>query len=209
MKVSTAVIAAVMMGMGAGAQAAPEPGFFHESVSQSITINAEPAKVWALLGNFDGMALWDSTVDRSVSVDENQDELSRLVVYKEDVGREVDVLDERSDADMTMRYHVKSSPWPVAHYNAKLRVSRGPTPGTSVVEWRGSFDVKGLIADSDSRVGPESHAGPIVFGLDIETERDWIPSVDSRKVVRDKLTVKIITDLYRAGLDSLKFVLER
>ncbi len=209
MKVSTAVIAAVMVGVGAGAQAATQPGFFHETVSQSITINAEPAKVWAMVGNFDGMALWDSTVDRSVSVDENQDELSRLVVYKEDVGREVDVLDERSDADMTMRYHVKSSPWPVAHYNARMRVSRGPAPGTSVVEWRGAFDVKGLVEDPENRVGPESHPGPIVFGLDIETERDWVSPSSSGKVVRDKLTPKIITDLYRAGLDSLKWVLER
>jgi hypothetical protein len=78
-----------------------------------------------------------------------------------------------------------------------------------VVEWRGAFDVKGLVEDPENRVGPESHPGPIVFGLDIETERDWISPSSSGKVVRDKLTPKIITDLYRAGLDSLKWVLER
>jgi hypothetical protein len=193
------------------ARADSQDDFFHEKVTQSITIQAEPAKVWVLIGDFDGMARWNSIVENSTSIDEDKDLLSRKVVYKEDIGTEVDVLDERSDSDMTLRYRVTQNPWPVARFNSTLRVSRGAVPGTSVVEWRAAFDVKGIYTDPDSRAPSlDMPPGPIVFGLDIETYNNT-PSnaTETVTVARDKRTVQIITDLYRSGLDSLKWVLER
>ncbi len=188
------------------ALAATQDDFFHEKVSQTITIQAEPAKVWALIGDFDGMARWNSIVAKSVSIDEDKDSLTRKVVYKEDIGSEVDVLDERSDTDMTLRYRVPQNPWPVAHFNSTLRVSRGAVPGTSVVEWRATFDVKGIYSDPDGKPSLDMPPGPIVFGIDIET---YNGGSSTQTVVRDKRTVQIITDLYRSGLDSLKWVMER
>ncbi len=193
--------------MVVGVQAATQPGFFHETVSQSITIKADPAKVWALIGDFDGVAHWNSSVERSSSIDEDRDSLTRAIIFKDDLGKEVDVLDERSDAEMTLRYHVTSSPWPVTRYTSMMRVSRGATPGTTLVEWRGAFDVKGILIDPDGPPTFDMPSGPIVFGFDIETYNRSSPSEKSAK--RDKVTVKIITDMYRVGLDSLKWVLER
>ncbi len=207
MKILKVALAVVMIGLGSVVKATTQHEVVHESVSQSITIHAEPAKVWALLSDFEGIAHWDFSVERIVPVDENQATLSRIVVFKDNIGKEEDVLDVRSDADMTMRYHVTSSSWPVSQYIAVLRVRQGPGPGTSEVEWRGEFDAKSQIADSDTASGQELRSGPVVFGLDIETEADSIAT--PRKPVRDKQIVKIINDQYRAGLDSLKWVLER
>ena len=206
MKFSGAMLAFGLMLTGASAWAATQEGFFHEKVSETITIQAEPAKVWALIGDFDGIARWNSTVAKSMAIDEDKESLTRAVVYKEDIGKEVDVLDDRSDADMTLRYRVTSNPWPVTRFESSMRVSRGPVPGTSVVEWRGAFDAKGILSDPDGKPSLDMPPGPIVFGIDIETYNN---SPSTRTVTRDKRTVKIITDLYRAGLDSLKWVLER
>ncbi len=208
MKFSGTVLALVLMLAGTSALAADQDGFFHEKVLESITIQAEPAKVWALVSDFDAISQWDSIVAKSMAIDEDRDALTRMVVYKEDIGKEVDVLDDRSDADMTLHYHVSANPWPVARYNVTMRVSRGAAPGTSVVEWRSTFDVKGIVSDSDDKNSPESRPGPIVFGIDIQTEKST-SSYSTVTFTRDKRPVKIITDLYRAGLDSLKWVLER
>lgn len=207
MKILRAAMAVVLTGLGGAAQAATQHGLVHETVFQSITIQAEPAKVWALLSDFDGIARWNFAVERTVSFDGNQVALSRMVVFKDNIGKEEDVLDVRSDADMTMRYHVTSSSWPVTQYNVELHVRQGPAPGTSEVEWRGAFDVKGPSSDNASNRGADS--GPVVFGLDIGTDADADSMATSKKPVRDKQTVKTITDQYRAGLDSLKWVLER
>lgn len=206
MKFSGTALTLALILAGTSAVAANQDGFFHEKVLESITIQAEPAKVWALVSDFDAIAHWDSVVAKSMAIDEDRDALTRMVVYKEDIGKEVDVLDDRSDADMTLHYHVTSNPWPVARYNVSMRVSRGAAPGTSIVEWRSTFDVKGIASESDDKSSSESRPGPIVFGIDIQTEKSSYSTVT---VTRDKRPVKIISDLYRAGLDSLKWVLER
>lgn len=184
---------------------------FHEKVTQTITINAEPAKVWALVSDFEGAARWNTTVEKSTGIDEDKEQLTRLLVFKDSVGKEVDELDERSDADMTLRYHVRSSPWPTSRFNVVLRVSRGPTPGTSVVEWRGSFDTPGTNVDPDGAppITGMPAQGPMIYGFDVETYDTTHAGGKDRAVQRDKRTVKIVSDLYRAGLDSLKWLMER
>ena len=205
----------LLWGAGILCAVAAVPGFaqttFHEKVTQTVTINAEPAKVWALVSDFEGTARWDTTVEKSMGIDEDKEQLTRLVVYKDGVGKEVDVLDERSDSDMTLRYHVRSSPWPASRFNVVLRVTRGPTPGTSVVEWRGSFDTPGTTVNPDAPPPIEGMParGPMIYGFDVETYDTSRSNSSDQKVVRDKRTVKIVSDLYRAGLDSLKWVLER
>ncbi len=199
----------MILGMTVGLLAQAQTTF-HEKVDQTITIQAEPAKVWALVSDFEGTARWNSTVEKSMGIDEDKQDLTRLIVYKDSVGKEVDVLDERSDPDMTLRYHVRSGPWTVTRYNVVMRVSRGPSPGTSVVEWRASFDTPGVSTDPDAPPPIElSSRGPMVYGFDVETYDSSKASLGSEHVKRDQRTVKIITDLYRAGLDSLKWVVER
>ncbi len=207
MRASRVIMAVVMTGLAGVTQAATQHDVVHETVSQTITIQAEPAKVWALLRNFEGVARWDFSVERSVPVDENQATLSRRVVYKDNAGREEDVLDMRSDADMTLSYHASSASWPVTQYHAELSVRQGPAPGTSEVEWRAKFDVRNQLAGSSDGSAKESRPGPVVFGLDIETEPDAMPG--PKRTDQGKQTVKIISDQYRAGLASLKWVLER
>ncbi|MDE1943255.1 MAG: SRPBCC family protein [Betaproteobacteria bacterium] len=182
---------------------------YHEKVVQTITVNAAPAKVWAQLNDFEGVARWNNSVERSMGIDEDKEKINRLVVYKDGVGKEVDVLDDSSDANMTQRYHVKSSPWPVSNFNVVLKVSSGPSPGTSVVEWRASYDSAGTAIDPD---GPPPvttpSRGPIVYGYDVETYDTSRASGDT-PVKRDTRTLKILSDLAKAGLDSLKWVVER
>ena len=207
MRGSRAIMAVVMTGLVGVTQAATQHDVVHETVSQTITIQAEPAKVWALLSNFEGIARWDFSVERSVPVDGNQDTLSRRVIYKDNAGREEDVLDMRSDADMTLHYHASSASWPVTQYHAVLSVKQGPAPGTSEVEWVGKFDIKSQPADSSAGSAKQSRPGPVVFGLDIETDPDSMPA--TKRTDHGKQTAKIINDQYRAGLTSLKWVLER
>ncbi len=208
MRFSGTALALALMMTGTTALAENQIGFFHEKVVESITIQADPAKVWALVSDFEGVAHWNSTVAKSTAIDEDREYLTRAVTYKEDIGKEVDVLDDRSDAEMSLHYHVTANPWPVSRYTVSMRVTKGAVPGTSVVEWRGAFDVKGILAGGDDnreRSGP--NPGPIVFGLDIQTSND--SAYTTRTYVRDTRTVKLISDLYRAGLDSLKWVVER
>ncbi len=207
MKVSRVAMTVVMTGLVGVTQASTQHDAVHETVSQTITIQAEPAKVWALLSNFEGIARWDFSVESSVPVDKNHVILSRSVIFKDNGGREEDILDMHSDADMTMRYHASSASWPVTQYNAVLSVRQGPTPGTSEVEWSGRFDVKNQMADSNSASDKELNPGPVVFGLDIETDPD--SRTGPKKYDQDKQTIKIISDQYRAGLASLKWLVER
>ncbi len=100
-------------------------------------------------------------MERSVPADGNQATLLRRVIYKDNAGREEDVLDKRSDADMTLHCHASSA----------------------------------------------SRPAPVEFCLDIEIGPDSMPA--TKRTDHGKQTAKIINDQYRAGLASLKWVLER
>lgn len=196
--------------LGAAAAFTNASAASQHSLTQSITIASDPAKVWALVGNFEEIAQWNPAVERSLAVDENNGAPARLVIFKGDAGKEMDVLDARDDAHMTLRYHMASSSWPITHYQAELRVSPGAAPGTSVVTWHGMFDTPVEAPDPDSPPPPEGMPprGPMVYGFDVETN----PGVNATPVHQATRTLKaekILSNQYQSGLEGLKWVLER
>jgi uncharacterized protein YndB with AHSA1/START domain len=109
-----------------------------QKVMESITINADPAKVWALVGDFNSLPKWHPSIEKSVDTDGNNVGSMRTLTVKGG-GEVVEALEDYSAPDMTLRYRMKSGVLPVTNYTSMLKVAKGEAPGTSVVEWRGAF----------------------------------------------------------------------
>lgn len=181
----------------------------HQKVAETITLTADPSKVWALVGNFEEVARWNPTVEKSLAIDESQSSPTRLVVFKNHGGREIDVLDERDDTQMTLRYHRLSGSLPLSSYRVVLRVSPGPAPGTSVVSWQGSYVAVATESDPDSPPPPSGMParGPMIYGFDVETYDNGLTPVAHS--VRDPHIGNLLSEQYRAGLEGLKWLVER
>ncbi len=180
-----------------------------QTISETVTVKAEPAAVWALVGNFEGVARWDPSVEKSVAVDGSQSRPTRLVVFRNGGGKEMDALDERNDSSMTLTYHMVSGSLPVSNYHAVLQVSPGPAPGTSVVSWKGTYDVAEESADPDAPPPPSGMPvrGPMIYGFDVETY-DSTQTPVAHTVRKSKANLQL-SNQYRAGLDGLKWLVDR
>lgn len=106
-------------------------------VTQSVTVNAEPAKVWATIKDFNGMPAWHPAVAESSATDGNKVGSLRTLTLKGG-GKVIEELEEYDDARMLMKYRMKEGVLPVTNYAATLMVKPGDG-GKAVVEWRGGF----------------------------------------------------------------------
>ncbi len=109
-----------------------------QKVTESVVINATPAKVWAMVGNFNGLPQWHPAVEKSTSTNGNEAGSVRTLTLKGG-GEVVEVIEERNDTEMTLNYRMISGVLPVTNYTSRLHVTAGDAAGTSVVEWRGAF----------------------------------------------------------------------
>ncbi|MDP3744057.1 MAG: SRPBCC family protein [Methylotenera sp.] len=106
-------------------------------VDKSITIKADPAKVWALVKDFGNMQKWHPAVV-STKLEKKGDDTFRTLTLK-DGGAIVEKLRGADDADMKIRYEIITSPLPLTDYNAFMLVTKGVNSGETNVQWVGRF----------------------------------------------------------------------
>ena len=176
MKKLLALIAMVLLPLTAAAHG-PTP----QKVEKTVTIKADPAKVWALVKDFGNMQKWHPAV-ASDKIEQKKDENGDMATFRtltlKDGGTIYEKLGNSSDADMKIKYYIVKSVLPVSDYNATMTVAAGPGAGEATVTWVGRFYRKYLFNP------------PIPAGED------------------DEAAVKVITGIFDSGLANLKKVTE-
>jgi mxaD protein len=108
-----------------------------QKVTETITIKAPPAKVWTVIGDFNGMPKWHPAV-KSSKVESKGGNTFRLLTLK-DGGTIYERLKDKNDADMRLKYEIVEGVLPVSDYYAVLSVKPGANANESTVEWMGRF----------------------------------------------------------------------
>ncbi|WP_137719890.1 SRPBCC family protein [Methylobacillus flagellatus] len=132
MKKLFALLAMALLPLSAAAHG-PSP----QKVEKSVTIKAEPAKVWALVKDFGNMQAWHPAV-ASTKLEKKGEDTFRLLTLKGG-GTIYEKLRSADDADMKLKYEIVEGVLPVADYNSFITVKAGPGAGESTVTWVGRF----------------------------------------------------------------------
>lgn len=106
-------------------------------VDKSITIKADPAKVWALVRDFGNMQKWHPGIT-STKLEKKGADTFRTLTLKSG-GSIYEKLRNTDDTDMKIRYEIVSSGLPLTDYNAFMVVTKGANPGETNVQWVGRF----------------------------------------------------------------------
>jgi hypothetical protein len=176
MKKLIALMAALLLPLTAAAHG-PSP----QKVEKTITIKADPAKVWALVKDFGGMQKWHPAVAsdalEQMKDEDGKDATFRLLTLK-DGGTIYEKLRDINDADMKLKYEIVKGVLPVNDYISTMQVKVGPGAGEASVTWIGRFYRKYMMNP------------PIPPGED------------------DKSAIDAVTGVYDSGLANMKKVLE-
>lgn len=132
MKKILALVALSLISFNAAAHG-PSP----QKVEKSITIKADPAKVWALVKDFGNMQKWHPAV-ASTKLEKKGEDTFRTITLK-DGGVISEKLRSADDADMKLKYEIVTSQLPFTDYNSSITVSKGAKPGETEVKWMGRF----------------------------------------------------------------------
>ena len=148
-------------------------------VVETIHINAPPAEVWAMIGDFDSAHTWLPMVVSSTAEGANDEGASRTLVLAP--GIEIfETLKRHSDEKMSYSYKIPTkghdvSVLPVTNYASTLSVKEEGDGST--VMWKGAF-YRGF------------------------------PNNDPPEELNDDAAIAAITSVYKAGLDHLKKLIE-
>jgi carbon monoxide dehydrogenase subunit G len=177
MRVTIAGVAAVVAALAVTGIAWAH-GPTRQKVRESIEINAPPAKVWAVIGNFQDMS-WLPPVSKTEGNKGNEIEATRRLTLS--TGATVDEELYKYDAEkMSYSYRITEvdvKVLPVTNYSSTLTVSPAPDGKGSTVEWTGAF-YRGF------------------------------PNNDPPPELSDEAAVKAVSGLYRVGLEALKKKIE-
>src|SRR3954447_9731828 len=147
-------------------------------LQQQVEINAEPAKVWAAIGNFQDMS-WLGLVAKTEGDKGNEIEATRRLTLAD--GATVDEELYKFDAEkMTYSYRITAvdvKVLPVTNYSSTLTVTPSADGKGSSLEWAGAF-YRGF------------------------------PNNDPPPELSDEAAVKAVSGLYKAGLEALKKKIE-
>ena len=132
MKRLFALVAIALLPLTAAAHG-PSP----QKVEKSVTIKAEPAKVWALVKDFGNMQKWHPAV-ASDKLEKKGGDTYRLLTLK-DGGTIYEKLRSIDDANMQLKYEIEEGVLPVSDYYSYITVKPGPGAGESTVTWMGRF----------------------------------------------------------------------
>ena len=108
-----------------------------QKVDKSVTIKAEPAKVWAMVKDFGNMHKWHPAV-ASTKLEKKGDDTFRTLTLKSG-GTIHEKLRSADDEAMKLRYEIVEGVLPVSDYNAFMTVKAGPNAGETTVQWVGRF----------------------------------------------------------------------
>ena len=110
-----------------------------QKVEESIVINAPPAKVWALVGDFNGLNKWIPPVEASTVTDGNK--VGSVRTLSITGGEKLnEVLESIDPAAMKLSYKMREANTkvlPVNNYSSTIAVT--PDAAGSKVTWRGAF----------------------------------------------------------------------
>lgn len=132
MKKLFALIAITLLPLTAAAHG-PSP----QKVEKSVTIKAEPAKVWALVKDFGNMQKWHPAVTGSKLEKKGADTYRTLTL--KDGGTSSEKLRSIDEEGMQLKYEIIEGALPVADYYSVIKVKAGANPGESTVTWMGRF----------------------------------------------------------------------
>lgn len=152
-----------------------------QKVQESIRIDAPPAAVWAVVGDFQSAHLWLPMVERCTGEGGNEEGATRTLTLADGGGEVHEVLKRYDGERMTLNYRIPLAThdvevFPVSNYSSTITV-RASEDGGSTVLWRGAF-YRGFMNND-----PPEH-------------------------LNDEAAVQAVTGLYRAGLAHLKQVVE-
>ena len=156
----------------------PTLALAHGPTRQKITVTAEvaaePAEVWAAIGNFQDMS-WHPAVHSSTGENGNAIDATRVLTLGEAGGPTIDeILYKFSDDKMSYSYRITAvevEVLPVTNYSSHLTV-KPREGGGSLIEWRGAF-YRGY------------------------------PNNDPPEHLNDEAAIAAVTGVYQAGLDAL------
>ena len=112
-----------------------------QKVTESVTIAAPPAAVWARIKNFDSLKDWHPAIAESPASQGNEVGSVRSLKLKGG-GELTETIERYDDAGMKYSYRAKDGgALPVTNYTSTITVTagEGADAGKSVVEWRGAF----------------------------------------------------------------------
>jgi carbon monoxide dehydrogenase subunit G len=168
-----AVLAAVAVATTA-LTAAWAHGPTRRKVQEHVEINAPPAKVWAVIGNFQDMS-WLGPVAKTEGEKGNEIGATRRLTLK--TGATIEEELYKYDAEkMSYSYRITAvdvKVLPVTNYSSTITVSPSADGKGSQVEWAGAF-----------------YRGH--------------PNNDPPPELNDEAAINAVTDLYHDGLDGLK-----
>ena len=108
-----------------------------QKVEKSITVNASPDKVWAIIKDFGGIQKWEPLVTDSKVEKKGEDTLRTLTLKSG--GKVIERLKGIDDEAMKLKYEIVEGAMPVADYNSFIVVAKGSNPNESIVTWVGRF----------------------------------------------------------------------
>lgn len=111
-----------------------------QKVTQTIEVNAPPAKVWERIKEFNDVS-WHPDVAKTEGTGGNAVETARLVTLKSggEMAEQLYKYDAKKMTYATLLPHVDVKVLPVTNYSSYLTVKPGKTPETALVEWRAAF----------------------------------------------------------------------
>jgi len=166
------------IGIAIVALALPQAGWAHgpsrQKVTESIVIDAPPAKVWAAIADFHDMSWLPGIVKTTGAGGNEPDTATRQLTL--DNGATIDESLYKYDAgEMSYSYRIDNvdvKVLPVNNYSSTIAVLPAEG-GKSTVEWRGAF-----------------YRGH--------------PNNDPPSELNDEAAIKAVTAVYHKGLESLK-----
>lgn len=158
----------------------PAVALAHGPTRQKVTVTtevaAEPAEVWAVIGNFQDLS-WHPAVVSQDGQGGNEIDATRMLYLSDQAadGPKIDEVLYKYDAGkMTYSYRINAvevEVLPVTNYSSHLTV-KPRDEGGSIIEWRGAF-YRGY------------------------------PLNDPPPELNDEAAVAAVTGVYQAGLDAL------
>ena len=118
-------------------------------VTETVQLNAAPAKVWDAVKDFDKWSAWHPAVASTKITTGGANAAGTVRVLSLNGGGEVNETLTKFDAGtMSYAYVINSSPLPVDHYASTIVVTK--SGDGSLVTWTSSFDAKGA-PDADAK----------------------------------------------------------
>jgi mxaD protein len=108
-----------------------------QKVEKSITINASPDKVWAIVKDFGSFQKWEPLVT-DIKLEKKGEDTLRTLTLKSG-GKVIERLKGIDEEAMKLKYEIVEGSVPVADYNSFIVVSKGSNPNESNVTWVGRF----------------------------------------------------------------------